>query len=222
MVYIWNWINIMPGISHSFFPAAVRGQSGSQTFTTIGGQTWSVPFGIYSITITGCGGGGGGGSGDGGANNDGSGYGGGGSNLITQSFAVTPGQLLNIVVGAGGTSGFEQRGGAGIPTMVAGTGVAFFAAGGSGGASWNGWGPVGQISAAYTNIITGQFVAAVEDTTYRGGPGANGANSGGTGSKSFGGPGGTSTNGGSNGGIGGRHDRLAGAPGENGKLTISF
>ena len=206
----------MSGVAHSFFASHIRGQSGSASFTTVGAQTWTVPFGIYNITITGCGGGGGGGSGDGGANNNGPGYGGGGSNLITQSFAVTPGQLLNIVVGAGGTVGFEQRGGAGIPTMVAGTGVAFFAAGGSGGASWNGWGPPGQISAAYTNIITGQVVAAVEDTIYQGGPGANGANSGGRPTA------GTSTNGGSDGGTGGPYDRQAGVAGQNGKLTISF
>lgn len=192
------------------------GNTGGTTTFTVGTTSWTVPDGIYSISVTGCGGGGGGGSGDGGANNDGPGYGGGGSNLITQTFSVTPGQVLNIVVGAGGTVGFGQRGGAGFPTMVAGTGVGFIAMGGGGGASWNGWGPPGQISPAYTNIITGQDVAAVEDTVYRGGAGANGANGGGRPTA------GTTTNGGANGGAGGPYDRQAGGVGGSGKLTITY
>lgn len=191
------------------------GNTGTQVFAT-GSASWIVPAGVYSITITGSGGGGGGGSGDGGANNDGPGYGGGGSNLISQTFNVIPGTLLNISVGGGGTVGFGQRGGAGFPTMVAGTGVSFFAEGGGGGASWNGWGPPGQISPAYFNIITNQSVAAVEDTVYRGGAGANGANSGGRPTA------GTSTNGGADGGRGGNHDRQAGVAGQSGKLTIVF
>jgi hypothetical protein len=189
--------------------------NGTQVFS-VGTTTWTVPEGVFSITATGCGGGGGGGSGDGGANNDGPGYGGGGSNLITQSFSVTPGQVLNIVVGASGTVGFGQRGGAGFPTMIAGTGVGFIAMGGGGGASWNGWGPTGQISPAYTNIITGQAIAAVEDTVYRGGAGANGANAGGRPTA------GTTTNSGSNGGTGGPHDMQAGTTGQAGKLSITF
>jgi hypothetical protein len=189
--------------------------SGTQTFS-VGTTTWTVPEGVFSISVTGCGGGGGGGSGDGGANNDGPGYGGAGSNRITQSFSVTPGQVLNIVVGAAGTVGYGQRGGAGFPTMVAGTGVSFISMGGGGGASWNGWGPVGQISPQYFNIITGQTVPAVEDTVYRGGIGVNGANNGGR-------PGaGTSTNGGSNGGTGGPYNMQAGSQGTGGQLSITF
>jgi hypothetical protein len=193
------------------------GNEGNSTvITTPGTYSFTVPDGIYSITCTGCGGGGGGGSGDGGANNDGPGYGGGAANLISQTFSVTPGQILNVVVGASGTVGFGQRGGAGFPTMVAGNGVGFFAAGGGGGASWNGWGPVGQISPAYTNIITGLSVAAVEDTVYRGGLGVNGGGNGGRPTA------GNSNNGGSNGGTGGPYNRQAGSRGQGGKLTIAY
>jgi hypothetical protein len=191
------------------------GSTGTLTFP-VGSSSWVVPAGVYSITVTGSGGGGGGGSGDGGANNDGPGYGGGGSNLISQTYSVTPGQLINIFVGSGGSVGFGQRGGAGLPTMVAGTGVSFFAQGGGGGASWNGWGPPGQISPAYFNIITQESVAAVEDTVYRGGAGANGATSGARPTP------GATTNGGANGGRGGNHDRQAGVAGQSGKLTIVF
>ncbi len=193
----------------------VFGTTGTTTFA-VGTSSFTVPAGVYSIEVTGCGGAGAGGSGDGGANNDGPGYGGGGSNLITSTYSVLPGQVLNIVVGSGGVGAFGARGTAGIPTMVGGTGVSFFAAGGGGGASWNGWGPAGQISPAYFNVITGQSVAAVEDTVYRGGAGSNGANSGGRPTA------GTTTNGGANAGGGGPHDRRAGGNGENGKLTITY
>lgn len=211
--YVRNaWVN-QSGTWRLFY----GGNAGnSVAFNTPGTFTFTVPDGIYSITTTGCGGAGGGGSGDGGANNDGPGYGGGGSNLITQTFSVTPGQVLDVVVGGGGTVGFGQRGGAGFPTMIAGTGVSFFAVGGGGGASWNGWGPPGQISPAYYDIITQQNVAAVEDTVYRGGAGANGANGGGRPTA------GTTTNGGANGGTGGNWDRQAGVAGGAGTLTISY
>lgn len=205
----------MSGILHTTLSSTTRGQSGSQTFSS-GTTTWAVPSGIYSITVTGCGGGGGGGSGDGGANNDGPGYGGGGSNLITQTFAVTPGQVLDVVVGAGGLVGYGLRGGAGFPTMVAGTDVAFIAMGGGGGASWNGWGPPGQISPEYFNIITDVTVPAVENTVYQGGAGSNGATNGGRPTA------GTTTNGGANGGAGGPYNMQAGTAGGVGKLTITY
>jgi len=189
--------------------------SGSQVFG-VGTTTFTVPEGVFSISATGCGGGGGGGSGDGGANNDGPGYGGGGSNLITQSFSVTPGQVLNVVVGVGGSVGFGARGGAGFPTMIAGTGVGFISMGGGGGASWVGWGPTGQISPQYFNIITNATIPAVAATSYAGGAGANGANGGGRPTA------GKTTNGGANGGTGGPYNMQAGVAGGVGKLTITF
>lgn len=207
----------MSGILHGVIASAAPAPSGSQVFS-IGTTSYTVPSGVYSITCTGCGGGGGGGSGDGGANNDGPGYGGGGSNIITGGpYAVTPGQVLSISIGASGSVGFGARGGAGFPTMVAtAAGVGFFAAGGGGGGSWNGWGPPGQISPAYTNLLTGASVAAVEDTVNRGGAGANGANGGGRPTA------GTTTNGGANGGTGGPYEMQAGTTGGVGKLTINY
>tara|TARA_R110000772_G_scaffold8737_2_gene28922 strand:- start:2950 stop:3660 length:711 start_codon:yes stop_codon:yes gene_type:complete len=183
---------------------------------SVGTSSFTVPEGIYSISVSGCGGGGAGGSGDGGANNDGPGYGGGGANIITASYSVSPGDVLSILVGAGGTGAFGARGIAGSPTMISGAGFCFFAAGGGGGASWNGWGPGDQLSPAYLNPCTGLSVAAVEGGVYRGGLGANGANGGGRPTA------GTTTNGGANGGTGGNYNMQGGTSGGVGKLSITY
>lgn len=182
----------------------VFGNSGSITQLTPGTYSFTVPAGVYSINVTACGGGGSGGSGDGGANNSGPGWGGGGSNLISSVLSVTPGQVLTLVVGAGGLGSYGGGGKAGYPTRVTGTGVSFISAGGGGGASKDGWGPTGEIS------------PGVLDTVYRGGAGANGANSGVRPTA------GTSTNGGANGGEGGPYNMQAGGNGGNGKLYITY
>jgi hypothetical protein len=180
------------------------GMSGTQNFTSPGLNFWTVPDGVYSITVTGCGGGGQGGNGDGGANNDGRGGGGGGSNLITSTYGVTPGQVLEVTVGAGGANNAGD-GENGFPSTVTGTGVSFSAAGGQGGGGRSGW-----------NGGTGARV----------GLGANGANY--TASfTGFSSSGGTSTNGGANGGDGGPYSRgdaaaRVGSPGQNGKIAISY
>ena len=108
---------------------------------------WTVPEGVFSITLTGCGGGGQGGRGDFLSRNDGPGWGGGGSNLITQGpFDVTPGQVLTITVGAGGSSS-PNDGNPGGNTTVVSTGISFSAAGGGGGAQNDGIFRVGPVSA---------------------------------------------------------------------------
>ncbi len=71
---------------------------GLQTFTTVGTSTFSVPANVNSLQVLVVGGGGGGGRDQGGG-------GGGGQVVSTTSFAVTPGNILNIVVGAGGANG---------------------------------------------------------------------------------------------------------------------
>jgi hypothetical protein len=83
------------------------------TFTTPGTSTWTVPTGVNSISIYCWGAGGAGGSvqeiGNGSGNVNYSGYyksaGGGGSGGFNKiiNYPVTPGQVLNIIVGAGGT-----------------------------------------------------------------------------------------------------------------------
>lgn len=81
-------------------------------FATAGSCTWTVPFGVTSITALAVGGGGGGGGGSGTyavssstSDSGGAGSGGGGGNIVTGSGSVTGGQSLSIVVGAGGARG---------------------------------------------------------------------------------------------------------------------
>jgi hypothetical protein len=186
----------------------VFGNTGTVTFS-LGSTTFIVPPGVYSLSVTGCGGGGAGGSGDGGKNDEGPGYGGGGSNLITQSYSVLPGTVLNITVGRGGLGsrntgvGLLGGGEAGRPTTITGGSVNFNAVGGGGGGGHPGWGGQGEISPG----VVGNTV---------GGQGANGANAGGYPN------GGTSTNGGATGGRGGNHDMQPGLNGQDGKLTITY
>ena len=75
---------------------------GSQTFTTAGTFTngFTVPAGVYSITVEVWGGGGGGGIDA--ANNNG-GPGGGGGAYASSVIPVTPGTPYTVVVGAGGS-----------------------------------------------------------------------------------------------------------------------
>lgn len=72
---------------------------GQVTFTTVGTTTWTVPEGVTSISAV-CVGGGGRGL----AFNNGGGGGGGGDLRYASSLDVTPGETLNIKVGAGGNS----------------------------------------------------------------------------------------------------------------------
>jgi hypothetical protein len=166
-------------------------------YSSIGTTKATVPPYVSSITVTGHGGAGGGGGADGGSNFMGGGGGGGGANRISQTFAVTPGQVLDITVGRGGAGGPGPygTGGAGQPSTVTGTGVSFTAGGGGGGTNGSNSG-----------------------TGFRG-IGANGAN---YTSSARTAAGGTSTNGGANGGNGGATKNAAGQAGQNGKVTVLY
>lgn len=81
---------------------------GTQTWNTPGTYQWTVPDGITFLLVQVRGGGGGGGGGY--DTSDyylygGGGGGGGGANITT--LTVTPGQVLTVVVGAGGTGGIN-------------------------------------------------------------------------------------------------------------------
>lgn len=78
---------------------------GEKVFTTVGQYTWTVPDGVTSITGVCVGGGGGGG----GKNYSIElGYGGGGGGLAYGNWSVTPGDVLYIQVGAGGSGGLSR------------------------------------------------------------------------------------------------------------------
>jgi hypothetical protein len=195
-----NWKQVtsayvkVPSTSYTIYPST---PPGSVQFDSIGNSSFTVPPNVFSITVTGHGGGGGGGGADGGSGFGGGGGGGGGANRISQTFAVTPGQVLNITVGRGGAGGPGPygTGGIGQPSTVTGTGVSFTAGGGGGGTnggnSGNGFSGIGANGANYS---TSSRIQA----------------------------GGTSTNGGANGGNGGATLNAAGQAGQHGKVFISY
>ena len=89
------------------------------TFATVGtGQSFTVPQGVFSLSVTLYGGAGGGSNGAGGSGGDGA--------QVTAALAVTPGQALGVDVGGAGRNGFNggaggvNGGGAGPRTSAAG------------------------------------------------------------------------------------------------------
>jgi uncharacterized repeat protein (TIGR02543 family) len=81
-----------------------------QTFSTVGNSTWTVPSGITSVEYLVVGGGGAGGFGY----DTGPGGGGGAGGLLTGKIITTPGETINVSVGAGGlgnNNSFGQNGG---------------------------------------------------------------------------------------------------------------
>ena len=195
-----NWVIVQNSYVKTASQSVTLSQTdapGTVSFNSVGVSTFTVPQNVYSLTISASGGGGGGGGADGGSNYNGGGGGGGGADIISQTFAVTPGQVLDITVGAGGGGGGGPygTGGTGQATTVTGTGISFSAAGGAGGTggsnSGTGFGGLGANGANYTS-------------SYR-------VNAGGT-----------STNDGSNGGAGGVGKNAAGQAGKTGKVAISY
>ncbi len=169
----------------------------NETFNTPGPATFTVPAGLTSLQVSISGGGGGGGgaaAGNGGQGGEGE--------LITTNLTVTSGQVLSIVVGAGGIggAGFNGSGGSGgtggglssIETIIA-----------SGGGGAGGEGPPGSASpgSAGEGPNGGAAGAATVGTNSAGNGGAAGAG------------------GGSAGGVGGLGCCFPGAgnPGQNGE-----
>ena len=97
----------------------------TSTFSVAGTTSWTVPACVTSITVQAWGGGGGGGGAIAIVRNSGAGTeacsgagGGGGGGFTSMVLAVTPGQVYNITVGAGGTGGTSGNGSwTGISTM---------------------------------------------------------------------------------------------------------
>ncbi|GAP45248.1 protein containing HYR domain [Lentimicrobium saccharophilum] len=142
---------------------------GTVTITT--SQNWTVPAGVYEITVE-CWGGGGGGGGA----YIGAGGGGGGGAYQVATFAVSVGQVYNITVGGGGSSGSNQNGGNGGTTTVTGPGGSLTANGGYGGIRGEG----------YRYWDWGSFSYIYVNDYGNGGNGGAGAFSGGNGGNSSG------------------------------------
>src|SRR5687767_8944602 len=80
--------------------------SQTQSFTTPGASTWTVPSGVTTITVQVWGGGGRGGT----RTTAGEGGGAGGGGFSKKTFSVTPGTVYNLSVGGGSTSGASPGG----------------------------------------------------------------------------------------------------------------
>ena len=117
---------------------------GSARYSTSGTYTFVVPAGVTSFNASVTGGGGGGGGGGYGTGGESSGSGGGGGSGYTttgSAIAVTPGETLTVVVGAGGVAGSAQYsrsaggfgGTGGTSTLSRGASTLLTAAGGNGG-----------------------------------------------------------------------------------------
>ncbi len=102
---------------------------GFRIFTSSG--TWTVPAGVYTMSIQAWGGGGGGG----GSTSTQAGSGGGGGGYGYKQASVVPGQVLTITIGAGGGGGASggSSGGSGGNTIVPGYINVSGGGGGSGG-----------------------------------------------------------------------------------------
>lgn len=129
-----------------------KGARGVQRFTANG--SFTVPDGVTKIYVTGAGGGGGGG---GGYSTSYAGEGGGGgAYALRQPYTVTPGQVLAITIGAGGTPGvIGGAGGAGGSTSVGALLTMAGGAGGSPGTSGNGGAGGGSGGAGASVASTG-------------------------------------------------------------------
>ncbi|AAQ58018.2 probable bacteriophge tail fiber protein [Chromobacterium violaceum ATCC 12472] len=132
--------------------AQTKTQSDARYFQRIARFTsngqFTVPDGVTRIYVSGCGGGGGGGgSGASSASVMAAGGGGGaGNNVMRQDYPVRPGQVLNIVIGGGGSGGLGgpkngATGSAGISGTNGGTTaiaeIGLSLAGGNGGGAGN-------------------------------------------------------------------------------------
>ncbi|WP_348798122.1 T9SS sorting signal type C domain-containing protein [Flavobacterium adhaerens] len=114
---------------------------GSQTFTTSGTNSFTVPAGVTSLTVE-CWGGGGAGGGANGINGTNRAGGGGGGGAYTKNTAVsvTPGQVITFTVGAGGTGVTSNDSSLGLGNGNDGTASSFLtvtATGGKGGKEGN-------------------------------------------------------------------------------------
>jgi len=96
----------------------MNGTSTPGTVTITSTQTWTVPNGVYKIFLR-LWGPGGGGAGTGGGAASGAGSGGSGGFICGWLMNVTPGQVITITIGAGGSAGsYSVNGGTGGTTTV--------------------------------------------------------------------------------------------------------
>lgn len=135
----------------------IYGQSPFTDNTPGGSESFIVPAGVTSITVSVWGAGGGGGGSN--SNGDG-GSGGGGGGATTRTIAVTPGDTFTYIVGAGGTGGLSNAtlaGSGGNSSFInVGLGINLLGNGGTGGARNRGAAGTGGTASGGSINSTGQ------------------------------------------------------------------
>jgi hypothetical protein len=107
-------------------------QAISQVIPFLSSTTWTVPAGLYNLKEVELWGAGGAGGGSSGTNASSSG-GGGGGYAHAYDVGVTPGQVITVTVGAGGTGGIGANYGSAGGTTTFGSTTPVYATGGGGG-----------------------------------------------------------------------------------------
>ena len=195
--------------------------TGQTAYTTAGTYSFVVPNAVTSISVVTVGGGGaGGGVGSGGYSFSAGNGGGGGALSYTNNLSVTPGETLDVVVGAGGVGAINTAGTAGGTSRINRSAtILVAAAGGSGGL------PADNTATA----AGGASASGTGDVKYSGGAGAarnagtlvNGPGGGAAGYAGIGGAGSSTTTGTAGaGGGGGGGSGYAGFAGGGGGVGI--
>lgn len=171
---VWKFINnSYVKTPDRYLPGTEPQPSQRQDLTSTGSSLFTVPKDVTSINVVMIGGGGSGGDG---AGADGSPHGGYAGSVTIQTISVTPGEVLSVHVGKGGSPvgyGSGSAGNAGeASTIKRGTSVLTSAAGGAGGARTGG-GMDGEASSAPFSGVGG--VAVWGGQGGAGGIGAGGA-----------------------------------------------
>lgn len=202
----------------------VFGQT-TETITTTGAGTWTVPCGVTSITVEAWGAGGSGGGTT--ADNSRGGGGGAGGTYVSSTIAVTPGTTYNLFV-APQNNGANSAGTKGQGSWFINN-TTLFAEGGNGGAAPNGAaGAAGGTGSIALSIGTTRIAGAngANGTNTVGGAGGGGANGGGAGGnqRNTGGNGnaGTPPGGGGGGAYVNNNTNRSGGNGARGEIRIAY
>jgi Type IV secretory pathway, TrbL components len=171
--------------------------------------TFTVPTGVYALVLEAWGAGGGGGVAD---NTGGRTAGGGGGGAYAKSIiSVTPGDVLNITVGAGGSGGSGANAGGSSFVSLSGNNLVLAVGGGGVANNSTAGGSGGQASACIGNIITNS-----------GGNGGNAYPTAGGNAGAGGGGGAAGSTGPGKNGIDGNNDSNNGSAGNGGAATADY
>ncbi len=189
--------------------APLAAQAVTQTYTTVGSSTWTVPQGVTSLNVTATGGGGAGGRATGG------GTGGAGGVVTNAAWTVVPGQTVAIVVGGPGTNvAGASGGGGGASSLNIGTNwIIAGGGGGGGGFGGSGTGGAGGSGCGGNGVAGGGAPAGGSGSGGGGGNGGVGGAGAGTGGQAG------AKGGNGNGGSGGTGYALT-TPANNGGLGV--